>query len=145
MAHIPYGYEIADGKAKISAEQADKLRRFFSLYLEGFSIRRAGINAGIDLDHTTLGRILRSPVYLGTDYYPQIISSELYEAVINERARRCQEKGAKAVQRGHKVLPVQIAFTQEKAEVNYPDPVQNAAYLYSLIRSLPSSDSEAGH
>lgn len=140
MAHIPYGYLITDGKAQVSPGQAEKLKSFFSLYLDGNSIQSAGSRAGIELDRTTLGRMLCSPVYLGTEYYPPIISRDLFEAAARERERRHRNKGAKKIRKGHTVLPVHTVFTMKKAEVHYPDPVQDAAYLYSLITNQPPSD-----
>ena len=74
MAHIPYGYRIAGGKAEIDPEAKEKLDAFFASYLAGASIDKAAKEAGINRRHSVMAKMMQNPLYLGTDYYPRLIS-----------------------------------------------------------------------
>lgn len=37
------------------------------------------MKVGIDKTHSVIGRLLRNKVYLGTDYYPQIVDKEIFK------------------------------------------------------------------
>lgn len=39
------------------------------------------MKVGIDKTHSVIGRLLRNKLYLGTDYYPQIVDEEIFEKV----------------------------------------------------------------
>ena len=84
----PYGYRIVRGEALIDSEQALNIRTFFRLYLEGFTIDDAGHDAGIPKGNTGTAALLSNPIYLGTDYYPKIISDDVFQAAQVERAKR---------------------------------------------------------
>ena len=73
-ARIPFGYRIVEGKAVIDEENLKKLKRFFSLYLEGTSMAEAARTAELPVSASTLPKLLRKKVYLGTDYYPPVLT-----------------------------------------------------------------------
>jgi hypothetical protein len=90
MRHIPYGYDIIDGKAVINEEAAEQVRTFFQHYLNGVALTKAAELVGMTLFHGSAGRMLRNKHYLGDDYYPQIIDKETFDKA--EKLR--QEKAA---------------------------------------------------
>ena len=85
MAHIPYGYKIANGRAVIISEEADRIRSLYNSFLQGLSIEAAGKKTGIPLSKSAVGKILMNPVYLGDNYYPQVVEESLYRNVQNEK------------------------------------------------------------
>lgn len=90
MRHIPYGYDIIDGKAVINEAAAEQVRIFFRHYLNGVALTKAAELVGMKLFHGSAGRMLRNKHYLGDDYYPQIIDKEIFDKA--EKLR--QEKAA---------------------------------------------------
>ena len=132
MAHIPYGYKIMDGKALIDPDSVDKLTLFFKKYLDGQSIEEAGCE--IPLGRTALGKVLKNPVYLGDDYYPQIIDKELFEAVQKERQRRYEAHGSPSSATPLDTVPIKTNFHLKKIKEKYDDPVRQAEYVYKQIR-----------
>lgn len=102
----PYGYKIVRGEALIDSEQALNLRTLFRLYLEGFTIEDAGHDANILKGQTATAKMLSNPIYLGTDFYPRIISDAVFQAAQEERAKRNRHPGNLDLR---KLIPVQAA------------------------------------
>ncbi|MGL4791533.1 MAG: recombinase, partial [Anaerotignaceae bacterium] len=73
MKHIPYGYEIVDGKAVINEEEAEQVRGFFKEYIKGLSLTSAAKKVGLNIYHGSAGRMLKNKYYLGTEFYPKIV------------------------------------------------------------------------
>lgn len=73
MAHTPYGYRIVNGLAVIDEIEGKKIALLFEEYIIGKSMRDAAMKVGIAKTHSMIGRILKNRVYLGTNFYPQII------------------------------------------------------------------------
>lgn len=88
MAYIPYGYKIVNGKAVADPEQSAQVRQLVRFYLDGLSQNAAAREAGIICGDTTIKRILVSTVYLGTDFYPPILTKEEHELLLEELAAR---------------------------------------------------------
>ncbi len=125
----PYGYRIVRGEALIDSEQALNLRTFFRLYLEGFTIEDAGHDAGIPKGNTGTAALLSNPVYLGTDFYPRILSDEVFQAVQAERAKRnrCPDNLDKRT-----LLPVMPA-SRFRLSISPIEGRKNAAELFSAV------------
>ena len=134
MAHIPYGYIISEGKAQIDPGCAEKLMQFFKNYLGGLSIEDAGCD--IPLGRTSLGKMLKNAVYLGDDYYPQIIDVETFEAVQAERKRRYEAHGSPSKAAPLDSVPIQTSFRMKKIKEKYTQPKQQAEYIYKQIKSV---------
>ena len=134
MAHIPYGYIISEGKAQIDPGCAEKLMQFFKNYLGGLSIEDAGCD--IPLGRTSLGKMLKNPVYLGDDYYPQIIDAETFEAVQAERKRRYKAHGSPSKAAPLDTVPIQTSFRMKKIKEKYTQPEKQAEYVYKQIKSV---------
>lgn len=136
MAHVPYGYDIIDGKAVVNPEKAEKLRTIFELYISGAALKEAGNKVGFEVQHSNIGRMLRKELYLGTDFYPAIIDKETFDKAEEERMRRAtafgriydysQVKGTERQRYNYHLAPVERKFD---------NPFEQAAYAYSQIES----------
>lgn len=94
------------------------------------------ISEGRDIPRgrTCLGKMLKNPVYLGDDYYPQIIDAELFEAVSNERQRRYEAHGCPTKAAPISTVPIQTRFRMMQINEKYKDPVRQAEYVYGRIK-----------
>ncbi len=126
----PYGYRIVRGEALIDSEQALNLRTLFRLYLEGFTIEDAGHDAGIPKGNTGTAALLSNPVYLGTDFYPRILSDEVFQAVQAERAKRnrCPDNLDKRT-----MFPAMPSSRFRVATIPSPQGKMSAAALFSAV------------
>ena len=132
---IPYGYDIIDGKAYINQEQAEQLKLYFRRYLEGLSMSAAAEEARLPCSATTFPHFFKRKEYIGTDYYPPIITAEYQKQLIDEWEKRksenprqskpCPKKGVRIY------TDFRIAGTAGNEE---DDPVTYAAVLYQRIR-----------
>ena len=93
MAHIPYGYEIRNGKAVLDHDKADWVKRLFAEYVSGASLISAGKTAGVGSNHSSLGRMIDNSTYMGDDFYPAIISEEIWHKAQTERKQRVKALG----------------------------------------------------
>lgn len=99
MAYIPYGYRIERGEAVIDREAEDKLKVFIGCYLDGSSRDRAAKEAGIPVSGQTVMSLIGKGVYLGDDYYPQILDASTLFRVAEERQKRYEKLGCFAENR----------------------------------------------
>lgn len=135
MAHIPYGYQIVDGKAVVDEKQAKTIRKFYNAYLEGLSLTKAAENAGLKLTHSSAGRILRNMNYLGNDFYPTIIDNETFDKVEGIRIVRATQLGRnREFVEQEKPLP-KLKFNIPNVQLKHTDPYEQAEYAYSQIES----------
>ena len=144
MAHIPYGYKIQGGLAVIEKSEAGKVRAFFDHYLSGMSIRDAGALAGVPRSQYGLRKLLSNPVYAGDDYYPGIVSQEVFDQAQLLRQERAKNNHPVSGRRGHQAVPVFTRFRMAEGpepEVDEDeDPVARAAAVYRRI--IPVTDDE---
>lgn len=136
MAHVPYGYDIVDGKAVVNQDKAEKLRTIFELYISGTALKEAGNKVGLEVQHSSIGRMLRKDLYLGTDFYPAIIEKETFDKAEEERMRRATALGriydysqVKKIEKQH------YNYHLDPVERKFVDPFEQAAYAYSQIES----------
>lgn len=132
MTHTPYGYKIINAQAVIDEPIAEKVRQLFAEYLESGSMRAAAMKVGIDKTHSVIGRLLRNKVYLGTDYYPQIVDEEIFEKV-----QELRDSNARSQNRIREFeIPAEIElkdYRLGKVEEKNSDPYKQAEYAYSMI------------
>jgi len=83
-----YGYRIRNGKAFIESSEAANIVSFFTLYAEGAAIKDAARSAGIKMSTGACRNMLSNRVYLGTDFYPQLVDADLFNAVQKEKEKR---------------------------------------------------------
>ena len=135
MAHIPYGYRIAGGKAEIDPEAKEKLDAFFASYLAGASIDKAAKEAGINRRHSVMAKMMQNPLYLGTDYYPAIVDRATFDAVADEMASRSvhhKPRGSNMV-----IRQVMTRFSLGSGRIDPALPaVDQAARMYDLITAV---------
>ena len=134
MKHTPYGYDIVGGAAVINEEQAANLRKLCENYLSGMSFVQAAKDAGLEMKHSGVKRLMQNPRYLGDDFYPAILTAEIAQAVEAERLRRdALYKGTRYTKEAvTTVIPTR--FSMKRTAPKYPDPIKQAEYAYSQIK-----------
>lgn len=135
MAHIPLGYKIVDGCAVTDEPTVKQIKETYRYYFEGKSLVDAAKEAGFKMNHATVKRMLSNKKYLGTDYYPQIIDEETQTRFLEELTRRAGNLGRldRKCKKHNKTVPT--AFNFKPADLTFPDPFEQAEYIYSLIES----------
>lgn len=130
-----FGYTIKNGKAYIDKEKAAKVQKLFDGYISGLALRAAALEAGIDTFHGSAGRMLQNKKYMGTDFYPTIISEEIFVKAQSERENRAVKLGR--VREVEEDLPIisPIKFRWKSNEIMFDDPFKQAEYAYSMIES----------
>lgn len=93
MEHIPYGYEIREGRAVINEEQAGKIIEMCENYLSGMSLINAATSIGLTMSHCGVKRMMFNRRYLGDDFYPAILSEKLVNLLDAERKSRKKALG----------------------------------------------------
>lgn len=134
MKHTPYGYDIVGGAAVINEEQAANLRKLCENYLSGMSFVQAAKDAGLEMKHSGVKRLMQNPRYLGDDFYPAILTAEIAQAVEAERLRRdALYKGTRYTKEAvTTVIPTR--FAMKRTAPKYQDPIKQAEYAYSQIK-----------
>lgn len=101
--HMPIGYKLVDGKIEFDDAKAVVVKKIFADYLSGIStfalakrLTEMGFlnaNNKASWNHGSIGKILENVKYLGDEFYPQMISPELFEQVQKRRKERCEQLG----------------------------------------------------
>lgn len=133
MSHTPYGYRIENGQAVIDKAAATIIRRLYKNYLSGMSLSNAAKEAGIKVYHGTAKKIMLNKHYLGDNFYPAIIGKEIFDAVSDELKRRASKLGRLNTAKAAIIKPVPTHFQMKQPELELPNPIKQAEYLYSLI------------
>lgn len=110
MAYIPYGYRIRNGMAVIEPQEAENIRTFTRLYLEGQSIKNAASMASLSVSATTANHMLKNPVYLGDDYYPAILERDVFDQLAQEREKRYGRMGRHRTSEQTPEVPARFTF-----------------------------------
>ena len=134
MKHTPYGYDIVGGAAVINEKQAANLRKLCENYLSGMSFVQAAKEAGLEMKHSGVKRLMQNPRYLGDDFYPAILTAEIAQAVEAERLRRdALYKGTRYTKEAvTTVIPTR--FAMKRTAPKFKDPIKQAEYAYSQIK-----------
>ena len=142
MKHIPYGYKIVDGKAEINEENAKQVKMLFTRFLEGDSLATASKSCSLNFTHSQVGRMLEKKEYCGDDFYPEIISTEVFEKVQEERLKRATKLGR--LNRVKSILAVEPStkFKMNPCIEKFADPFEQAEYIYNQIENEVQSDEE---
>ena len=100
---MPIGYKLVDGKIQLDEAKAAVVKKIFADYLCGIStyaiakrLTEMGFlnaNNKASWNHGSIGKILENVKYLGDEFYPQMISPELFEQVQKRRKERCDQLG----------------------------------------------------
>lgn len=88
--YLPYGYKIEKGKMTIEPQEAETIRKIYSLYAQGLSYQKiaeqlteSGVRYMLDKpqwNKNMVARILQNQSYLGTEKHPAIIENTLSHA-----------------------------------------------------------------
>ena len=137
-ARIPYGYEITEGRAEIDEEEAQKLFLFYRKYLEGSSMSEAAREALLPYCQTSLRHLLSRKEYVGTDFYPPLVSKEYQERLISEWNRRKGEKPRQSkARRKRRGVPIYTEFFFTSPiniqKIDLENPIEYLTELYQRI------------
>lgn len=135
MIHTPFGYIIVNGKAVIDEPNAERIRKLYKEYVDCGSMRSAAKKAGIDKTHSMIGRFLRNEIYVGTDYYPQIINGGIFAKAQEIRGNNARSQNRIGAYRPHPKTEIGT-FTVGKINNKYDDPYKQAEYAYSQITEV---------
>ena len=136
MEHTPYGYDIIGGRAVINEGQAANIQQICENYLSGMSFKNAAAAVGLTMSHGGVKRLMLNKRYIGDSFYPPILTKETVQKVEKERLRR--EKALGRDRRKGKGVPegtIITEFSAPKITLKYDDPVRQAEYAYTQIRS----------
>ena len=125
-----YGYKIINGKAVIDEQESGIIISIFNGYISGLSMKAAAANAGVPMQHSAVKQILMQDTYIGTDYYPAIISRETFAKA---NGRRIHRASSHSCEKRYTAPPIHKVFDLAEAETHFNDPAQQAEYIYSLI------------
>lgn len=132
MTYTPYGYKIINAQAVVDDPIAEKVRQLYAEYLESGSMRAAAKKVGIEKTHSVIGRLLKNKVYVGTDYYPQIVDGEIFKKVQELRGSNARSQNRIKEFEAPPELELKD-YKLDKVEEKYTDPYQQAEYVYSKI------------
>lgn len=133
MKHIPYGYKIENGEIVVDAESAKRIEKLFDLYLEDYSLNKAGEMAGIKKCHGSISRMLSNHKYIGKFGYPSIIYEDIFDKVQVKMAEKAKKLGRD--NHKSKVIEREILTNFDYLELKkeFDNPFKEAEYKYSLI------------
>ena len=133
MGHTPYGYKIVNGMAVIDEIEGAAVRKLYEGYLSGLGLQAAADEAGIPVNHCQAKRMMLNRKYLGTDYYPALITEDIMEQVKTELARRAGKLGRVFEPKEQDLPIVPTRFQFGKEEMSFDNPFLQAQYMYELI------------
>ena len=135
MTHTPFGYIIENGQAIIDETNAERVRMLFREYIQCGSMRAAAKKVGIEKTHSVIGRFLKNKVYVGTEYYPQIVDEDTFAKAQEIRENNAKSQNRIGAYRPHPKAEIGI-FTIGKVTAQYDDPYKQAEYAYSQITEV---------
>ncbi|MDD3139047.1 MAG: recombinase family protein [Lachnospiraceae bacterium] len=110
--HTPIGYRVEMGGIVVDEEKAKLVQWIFAQYDAGTSAwkianvlkeqRAENANGKVSWTHVSIGRILENHNYLVTEYYSQIIESELFERIQKKREAVRKELGREKYRKSHR-------------------------------------------
>ena len=133
MGHTPYGYKIVNGMAVIDEIEGAAVRKLYEGYLSGLGLQAAADEAGILVNHCQAKRMMLNKKYLGTDYYPALVSEDIMEQVKAELTRRAGKLGRVFEPKEQDLPIVPTRFQFGKEEMSFDNPFLQAQYMYELI------------
>jgi hypothetical protein len=142
MKHIPHGYRIHDGKTEVNEASARQVNMLFARFLEGESLAMASKSCALNFSHSQIGRMLENKVYCGNEFYPAIISKEVFEQVQAERLKRATKLGR--LDKAKPTLAVEPVtnFKMKPCIEQFADPFEQAEYIYRLIEMEVNCDDD---
>ena len=134
MRQLPYGYEINNGTIVVNKQEAQILRTMAENYVGGMSLQKCADAVGLTVTHSSIMKMLTNRKYLGTDVFPPILSTEMMDMIITEKARRSAFLGRDNL-KTCKFPVYEKKFSIPPIPTKYKDPTKQAEYAYSLIKT----------
>lgn len=106
--HMPYGYQMTVGTITVVEEHAQMINWIFRSYISGLSLRKIAmmLNEKSIPDgkkntlwtHVKVGNILQNPKYAGDEYFPMIVTREIFEQaqIIRKQTEEKRRQGIRA-------------------------------------------------
>ena len=101
--HIPLGYHMVQGRIEVDGNNAEIVKMIFQDYVNGASINQIAkkmVELGVPnangvpiWNHGPVGNILKNEQYLGTEFYPALIGTELFYKAQERRQQVSRELG----------------------------------------------------
>lgn len=133
MKHTPYGYKIKNGEIVVDFESAKKVEMLFELYLEDYSLIKAGETVGIKKCHGSISRMLSNKKYIGEFGYPPIISKDIFDKVQIKRAEKAEKLGRNNYTPTVIAKEIHTNFIYLESIEEFDNPFKEAEQKYSLI------------
>ena len=86
-------------------------------------------------NHGTIKLMLQNRRYPGDEFYPPIISEEMFNAAAEELQSRAERLGRNGHVRKERSVNVPVRFTFISAADYFEDPIRQAEYMYGLIKT----------
>jgi len=142
MKNIPYGYKIVNGEALVDEIKANQIKELFTKYLEGYSLASAAKLANLSFNTSQIGHMLKKVIYLGDEFFPNIISREIFEQAQEERRKRATRLGRNNKAKASPKITLRTNFKMATPTKKYSNSLEQAQYLYSLIEVEEQSHDE---
>lgn len=136
MSHIPYGYIIEGGAAKVDERAAEEIRALFKEFIDCKSMSVAATRVGMKKAHSTIGRIISKRVYVGTSFYPQIVDEDTFNKANEIKIQNAiAQNRIKEIKQDEPMI-MNAQFQLGTLENRYDDPYKQAEYVYSQIKEV---------
>lgn len=137
----PYGYRIHDARALIDPVEQRRIIELYTAFVSGAPLKACVKAAQISRVPQTCKRMLANAIYLGTDFYPPLVSAELFCRAQEELRRRAESRKPRRAEPRIKHAPVATEFVLLPAQ----SPLASAATpqdyaVLQLDRVLPKRD-----
>lgn len=125
-----FGYKVENGTVVVNQLEAEIIIGIFNSYISGMSLREAAKNAGKEMVHSSVKRIIRISIMLVMNTILQLSVRKTFAKANAELILRSERH-----QRPKRLKPPRIytEFTISAPTIQHVDPVKQAEYLYSLI------------
>lgn len=129
-----YGYRIENGIFTIDAIQSVQVKKIYDLYIDGKSLRELAQQFGFGYSHTRVKSILMNRTYLGNEFYPPLIDTDIFETV----QELIKERTKSRIKRSKQLPLIYSDFSIKDIDAKkiHKNPFERAEYLYSLIQGV---------
>lgn len=133
---IPLAPQLMYPQFMNDEDQAAQVRKICENYLAGMSFIASAADVGLTMSHCGVKRMIQNPRYIGDSFYPAIITEETARKLEDERKRREKILGRDKLKKTEiPAVTIQTSFHIPIVEMKYKDPIKQAEYAYSQIRS----------
>ena len=131
-----YGYHVKNGVITVNEKTAEKLRKFFRLFVDGESYITASKIVHFDHNLEILKKRLTNTRYIGALGYPPIMSKELFNKAQEEVKKRDLMKNDHKKKRRYRKDVMTKFIMPPLTTPPFDDPFEKASYQYSQIQEV---------